>query len=805
MAEVFGAQCVVLAIDARRRAAGDGYEVVVHGGRTETGREAVEWAREGVERGAGEILLTSMDRDGTEDGYELELTRLVADAVEVPVIASGGAGTLDHLVEAVDEGGADAVLCASIFHYGQYSVGEAKERMDAAGIPVRPGDPTGRELRPALDPRSARARGSALPGMDRLLPALDGLPPAYLVGGAVRDLLRGAAAAGPRPGGGGRRRGRGPRAGRAPGRARPSSTTASARPPCAPAASSSTWPPHARETLRAARARCPRWSPPRSTRTSRRRDFTRERDGRRPARRRTAGALHDPHGGRADLGRAADPRAARPQLPRRPHAAPARAALRGPARVRARAGHRAPGARGRRRRMRSPRSRGRASATSCWTCWREPEAPAAVARMGDLGVAAALHPRPARRPRAGGVRGRWGRRRPGPTRRSPPWPRSCARRPRRSSRSLAGPRAARAAERDAVMRGRAAGAARWPRRCAPSRRPRAARPARRRAARGPGAGPGPRRARGAVLRFLTSLRDVRLEITGDDLLAAGVPASPAIGRALEETLRRKLDGEVSGRDEELRTALELARGGRMSELASSVTCRAPGSVFSTRNGGVSEGPYESLNLGILTDDEPGAGGREPRARLAERGRAGPGARGDGVAGARHRDRALARAPPGRRDGYATPGAELPRWTATRPPERDLALLVLVADCLPVALASGGRVAMLHCGWRGARRRHRREGAWSCFDEPPAAAIGPGHRALLLRGGARGARGVRRPRRRGRRAGCSTCARSPSAGCERAGVASVEHVDLCTPCRAGPLLLPPPRRRRHRPPVRRWRG
>jgi cyclase len=136
MADVFGSQCVVLAIDARRRADG-GYEVLVNGGRTETGRDAVEWVREGVERGAGEILLTSMDRDGTEDGYELELTRRVADAVEVPVIASGGAGRLDHLVEAIDAGGADAVLCASIFHYGRHTVREAKERMLAAGIPVR--------------------------------------------------------------------------------------------------------------------------------------------------------------------------------------------------------------------------------------------------------------------------------------------------------------------------------------------------------------------------------------------------------------------------------------------------------------------------------------------------------------------------------------------------------------------------------------------------------------------------------------------------------------------------------------------
>jgi cyclase len=150
LAEVFGAQCVVLAIDARREDGGGDhrsgagtarplahYGVYVNGGRTPVGRDAIEWAREGVERGAGEILLTSMDRDGTEDGYELELTRAVADAVDVPVIASGGAGTLDHLVDAVEQGGADAVLCASIFHYGHHTVREAKERMRAAGIPVR--------------------------------------------------------------------------------------------------------------------------------------------------------------------------------------------------------------------------------------------------------------------------------------------------------------------------------------------------------------------------------------------------------------------------------------------------------------------------------------------------------------------------------------------------------------------------------------------------------------------------------------------------------------------------------------------
>ena len=114
------------------------WDVYTHGGRTLVeGRDAVNWAVEATERGAGEVLLTSMDRDGTNDGYELELTRAVADAVTVPVIASGGAGELDHLVEAIERGHADAVLCASIFHYGQHTVAEAKSRMGDAGIPVR--------------------------------------------------------------------------------------------------------------------------------------------------------------------------------------------------------------------------------------------------------------------------------------------------------------------------------------------------------------------------------------------------------------------------------------------------------------------------------------------------------------------------------------------------------------------------------------------------------------------------------------------------------------------------------------------
>jgi len=136
-AQRFGSQCVVLAIDARRRADGGGWEVYTHGGRKPTGLDAVEWARRGVELGAGEILLTSMDTDGTQSGYDLELLRAVVDAVPVPVIASGGAGTLEHLYQAVTIGGAHAVLAASIFHYGHYSIADAKRYLAERGVPVR--------------------------------------------------------------------------------------------------------------------------------------------------------------------------------------------------------------------------------------------------------------------------------------------------------------------------------------------------------------------------------------------------------------------------------------------------------------------------------------------------------------------------------------------------------------------------------------------------------------------------------------------------------------------------------------------
>ena len=135
LADVFGAQCVVLAIDARARAGG--WEVVVAGGRTPTGRDALAWAREGVERGAGEILLTSMDRDGTKDGYDLALLRAITAAVDVPVIASGGVGNPRHMVDGF-AAGADAALAASIFHYGEYSIAGVKAELAAAGVPMRP-------------------------------------------------------------------------------------------------------------------------------------------------------------------------------------------------------------------------------------------------------------------------------------------------------------------------------------------------------------------------------------------------------------------------------------------------------------------------------------------------------------------------------------------------------------------------------------------------------------------------------------------------------------------------------------------
>jgi cyclase len=135
----FGAQCIVIAIDARRRdrESGGGWEVFLNGGRLPTGREAVEWAAEAADRGAGELLVTSMDRDGTKDGFDVELLAAVADAAPVPVIASGGAGRLEHFADAIAVGHADAVLAASVFHDGVYSIAEVKDAMAGAGVPVR--------------------------------------------------------------------------------------------------------------------------------------------------------------------------------------------------------------------------------------------------------------------------------------------------------------------------------------------------------------------------------------------------------------------------------------------------------------------------------------------------------------------------------------------------------------------------------------------------------------------------------------------------------------------------------------------
>ncbi len=141
LAAEFGVQCVVVAIDAKNRACGGEpprYEVFTHGGRTPTGKDVVAWAEECERLGAGEILLTSMDRDGTRGGYDLKMTRAVCDATGIPVIASGGVGTLDHLADGALAGGADAVLAASIFHFGQHTIREAKEHLAARGVPVRP-------------------------------------------------------------------------------------------------------------------------------------------------------------------------------------------------------------------------------------------------------------------------------------------------------------------------------------------------------------------------------------------------------------------------------------------------------------------------------------------------------------------------------------------------------------------------------------------------------------------------------------------------------------------------------------------
>ncbi len=156
LAQRFGSQAVVLAVDARQ--AGEGWEVFVRGGRTPTGRDALAWAREGADRGAGEILLTSMDRDGTRDGFDLPLTRAVSNGVNVPVIASGGCGTIEHLAEALAEGRASAALAASIFHVGDVRIGEAKARLRELGIEVRPAPDVNVSHKDTKDTKTDRRR-----------------------------------------------------------------------------------------------------------------------------------------------------------------------------------------------------------------------------------------------------------------------------------------------------------------------------------------------------------------------------------------------------------------------------------------------------------------------------------------------------------------------------------------------------------------------------------------------------------------------------------------------------------------------
>ena len=283
-------------------------------------------------------------------------------------------------------------------------------------------------------------------------------------------------------------------------------------------------------------------------------------------------------------------------------------------------------------------------------------------------------------------------------------------------------------------------------------------------------------------RYTGTVRRVGLSIDGNDLVAAGLKPSPALGRALAETLRRKLDGEVSGRDDELRMALGAGAwgGGGAMSAPGPIEVDLPGArvAFTTRLGGVSEGPYRSLNLGVLTDDEPGrvAENRVSR-RRRRRARAGRG--GHGPPGPRGGSRGVD-APP-RSGGFARlPARRSRRSTATLTDLTGIGLLVLGADCMPVALAAPGRVAMLHCGWRGlaagiveTRPRSLRRA--------PGRGARPRDRALLLRGRPRGAGRVRRARRRGD----GPYARHPGRGPHKlaaAGVTRIEDVDLCTSCR-----------------------
>ena len=696
----------------------------MNGGRTPTGRDAVEWAREGVERGAGEILLTSMDRDGTEDGYELELTRAVADAVDVPVIASGGAGTLDHLVEAVEEGGADAVLCASIFHYGQLHGARGQGAHARGRHPGAPLTSTARDGQADL-----RERVRRLPGMERLLPALEGLPPAYLVGGAVRDLLRGRRRRRPRPRGRGRRALGRPRAGRAArrrarreherfGTATVGAARARVRPRRRPGGRPTTQP-GALPRVSSPR----RWARTSAGATSR---STRWRSGS-PA---TTSATCTTRTAGWPTSSRRRARAARAQLPRRPDAAAARAALRGAARLRA--WTRTPSGSPARRWPADALSHrlGRAHrATSCWTCWPSRTRRAAVARMRELGVDRAPAPGSSTPTPSSWRRPRWAPCAIGADRALAAL--AALDRARRPSSSTCGSATShlRAEERDAVSRAARVGAAASrgaaQREHAPSelhallgREP----PEALALALALGAPAEP------ILRWVADLRP--RPARDHRRTTCSPPASPRARRSAARS-RRRCGASSTARFGPRRGAARRRWSCCAIERAMrSRAARAPGRSSRPATGGVSEGPYESLNLGILTDDDPERV-TENRRRAGRAGRRRGRARGDGLAGARHRRLRSGTAPPPDRAlrdaGRRTCEGRRPHHPRAR------ARPARAGGRLLAGGARGGeQVAMLHCGWRGLaggiiakalaplRRAARRRGRAR-------------HRRLLLRG------------------------------------------------------------------------